>query len=169
MQTDTPQFTPLNVDEHLEFCAAAHRETYRLTFGREIPDAYLGAELARMRRHFADAPDSILLASLNGAAVGLLRLERRVVYGDAASGWVNCFYVAPEWRGRGLGRQLAAFAAAYFARYGIREIFLRAGEPNGAAIGFYTHIGFARAPFGDKTADGVKSLMFKKVCSSGSS
>jgi len=43
------QFMPLIVDEHIDFCIAAHRETYRLTYGREIDDSFLASQLENMR------------------------------------------------------------------------------------------------------------------------
>lgn len=51
---------------------------------------------------------------------------------------LEMLFLAPEERGRGLGRRLMTLAAE---RYGVRE--LTVNEQNPQAVGFYEHLGFS--------------------------
>ena len=55
----------------------------------------------------------------------------------AEAGRLEMLFLAPEARGRGLGRQLLEEA---IARYGVEE--LTVNEQNPQAVGFYEHLGF---------------------------
>ncbi|MDR2614970.1 MAG: GNAT family N-acetyltransferase [Oscillospiraceae bacterium] len=144
-------FAPLNVDEHRDFCAAAHRETYRLTFGKEITDEYIEKELASTRKQFELNPQRVQYAMIGGSPVGIVELEVRSFGTDY--GWIHFYYIAPELRGRGYGRRLIDYSVEYFRRLGLTQIFLRVGKINGAAEEFYKHCGFVRSPNGDREGE----------------
>ena len=57
-------------------------------------------------------------------------------------GWISLLYLAPEYRGLGLGVQLIGYAAAYFEKKGRSAVRLHAAVTNEKAIGFYKHFGF---------------------------
>jgi GNAT superfamily N-acetyltransferase len=162
VETNKPDFAPLDVDAQPHLYSSAFRETYKLTLGAEVSDEFYAKELDARRRQFAGAPDSIVAATLGGVSVGLIVLEKRELYGDLDTGCVETVYILPEHRGKGFGRRLMEYAAEYFKTLGIGEIFLRAGETDAPAIAFFERCGFTRDPFGDKERFGAKLLMFKK-------
>lgn len=51
--------------------------------------------------------------------------------------------VSPDWRGRGLARQLLAQATAHARETGAKSMFLEVSENNRVAHDFYEHAGFA--------------------------
>ena len=63
---------------------------------------------------------------------------RPVAFMGAQAGRLEMLFVAPEQRGRGLGRRLLGLAVR---DYGVRE--LTVNEQNPQAVGFYEHMGFA--------------------------
>ena len=61
-----------------------------------------------------------------------------------ADGWIEQFYILPEWQGRGLGRTLLAIAKA-----GSPELRLWTFQRNTPARNFYEHHGFVPIEFTD--------------------
>ena len=77
--------------------------------------------------------------ALSGVERLVVALEGGVPLGfmGAEAGRLEMLFLAPEARGRGLGRQLLEEA---IARYGVEE--LTVNEQNPDAVGFYEHLGF---------------------------
>ena len=77
----------------------------------------------------------MLLAELDGAAVGYLRLFDFGESSDAGRLLAHGGHVDPAWRGRGIGRALLAGGQAY-----LLALEARNPSPPGAAIGFETGV-----------------------------
>lgn len=77
--------------------------------------------------------------ALSGVEKLVVALDESVPLGfmGAQAGRLEMLFLAPEARGRGLGRQLLEEA---IARYGVEE--LTVNEQNPDAVGFYEHLGF---------------------------
>lgn len=77
--------------------------------------------------------------ALSGVEKLVVALEGGVPLGfmGARAGRLEMLFLAPEARGRGLGRQLLEEA---IARYSVEE--LTVNEQNPQAVGFYEHLGF---------------------------
>ena len=77
--------------------------------------------------------------ALAGVETLVVALEGSVPQGfmGAQAGRLEMLFLAPEARGRGLGRQLLEEA---IARYSVEE--LTVNEQNPQAVGFYEHLGF---------------------------
>ncbi len=74
-----------------------------------------------------------------GAAVGFV--IHRIVGGEAE---LMALAVAPDQRGRGLGRRLLTFALAQVAAAGVRAMFLEVAIDNPAAQNLYVGHGFSQ-------------------------
>jgi len=61
---------------------------------------------------------------------------------DGHRGWVNYLAVAPELRGKGLGRKLMATLESLLTARGCPKLNLQVRAGNEAAIGFYTRLGY---------------------------
>jgi ribosomal protein S18 acetylase RimI-like enzyme len=122
---------------------AYHADACRESFGAgdyerrlERPEHYLG----RLAAGIEEFPDGHLLAlAAGGECVG--QMELQVPYG-MESGYVNLFYVAPEFRRRGYGRAMHARAERYFRSWEARRIELHASPTNPAAMRFYDAMGY---------------------------
>ncbi|CAN5404579.1 mycothiol synthase [soil metagenome] len=90
-------------------------------------------------------PDDVLLAWDGDKLVGYCWLKVEHDQDDAGTNSIGEFYVvgvAPEWQGRGLGRQLVAAGLARLAERGIREANLYVEGDNAAALRLYRSFGF---------------------------
>ncbi len=74
-------------------------------------------------------------------AVGVVAL----VAPPASAGYerqLDALWVAPAWRGRGVGEALIDAAVAHAARHGAASVSLTVADGNGAALGLYRRTGF---------------------------
>ena len=62
---------------------------------------------------------------------------------DGRRGWLNYLAVAPEHRGRGLGRHLVHVAERDLAGRGCPKVNLQVRADNEEAVGFYEALGYA--------------------------
>jgi len=153
---------PIDMDRYLDFVVAAHRETFRITFGSDITDAFLEDEIVRMRANAAKDRYSVAGAFINDKIAGLTVLETRNRIDSAQIGWIHFYYVSPSSRRMGVGLQLVKYSEAYFSALGLTEFCLRTGEYNQTAIDFYMSTGFTRVPEEDRRGlNGVNELMMR--------
>ncbi|MDR3310491.1 MAG: GNAT family N-acetyltransferase [Oscillospiraceae bacterium] len=164
METITPlTFEPLKTEEFRAFWAAAHRETFRLTFGSEIADSDLAKELDRTRGYSEKSPDSSVIGTVGGTPAAIAQLEKRAG-GGGSFGWVHFYYVSPQFRGNGYGRKLVDYSVEYFRNFELTRFYLRVAEINAGAIQFYLKCGFTRSPNGDKSGRAGRELMMAYDC-----
>jgi ribosomal protein S18 acetylase RimI-like enzyme len=55
---------------------------------------------------------------------------------------VNLYYLAPAWRGRGLGQELEAYAMEFFRKRGLAVARLSVAPRNATAVAFYLRHGW---------------------------
>ncbi len=124
-----------------DFVAAAGLfRAYAATLPVDLAYQGFEAEVAALPGRYAPPEGALFLArTADGRAVGCVAMRP---LGDGACE-MKRLYVAPEGRGRGLGRALAEAAIAAAARAGHREIRLDTLPSMAAALGLYRALGFA--------------------------
>jgi len=90
-------------------------------------------DLFLLDRNFDAA--GLQVAVINDQIVGAAYAVRRVIAVDAddlepASGWIPFFFVHPEHRGRGLGRELLSTAMDWLRSHGRSEVYFSSYTPN---------------------------------------
>ncbi|TDW14165.1 GNAT family N-acetyltransferase [Kribbella kalugense] len=80
-------------------------------------------------------PAGLQVAVINDQIVGAAYAVRRLIAVDAddlepGSGWIPFFFVHPEYRGRGLGRDLLTAAMDWLRSHGRSEVFFSSYTPN---------------------------------------
>ena len=88
-------------------------------------------EIGRIRGYVPQAlgaVEHLTAAEEGGTLLGFMGTER---------GRLEMLFLAPEARGRGLGKQLVQLG---IQKYGVREVTVN--EQNPQAVGFYAHMGF---------------------------
>jgi ribosomal-protein-alanine N-acetyltransferase len=97
-----------------------------------------------LRRHFdaslkiiTDPSREVLLATVNGEIVGFIILLMQ----GAFVGYVQSVYVEPEWRGKGVGSQLTAFAEGRIFSE-TPNVFICVSSFNKGAQRFYERLGY---------------------------
>lgn len=88
------------------------------------------AEISKIKNYVPQALRQVehLIVAEEGAPVAFMGVEK---------GRLEMLFVAPQERGKGLGRRLVQYALAH---YGLRE--LTVNEQNPQAVEFYEHLGF---------------------------
>lgn len=111
---------------------AADPEAFGSTFEQEcaFPDA-------RWRERLEDPGTVFFLAVADGADAGLARFSER----DGVAGLFS-MWVAPEHRGRGIGRTLVEHVAAEARSRGHARLFLEVVDANREAVRLYERCGF---------------------------
>jgi GNAT superfamily N-acetyltransferase len=99
-------------------------------------------KLAAFAEHFNPPAGECLLARRDGAPVGIVMLK------PGGAGWceLNRMYVAPEARGHGVGRRLAAEIVETARALGYAEVRLSALHRHDEALPLYRSLGFAPCP-----------------------
>jgi ribosomal protein S18 acetylase RimI-like enzyme len=107
----------------------------------------------RQAEEIADPHGFIILAMARGSAVEtnligyahVLESVPPVEIEDTDALEVKRFYIASEWRGRGVAQQLMGHVLRLVAERGARTLWLGVWERNERAIAFYMKFGFQRA------------------------
>ena len=136
---------PMDLARHAADCIAFRRDAYLASFGSpDGLDDEMGADNARylesLRTRIAEVPEGNAHLWHGERIVG--QTEMRLVEGESGVGYVNLFYLVPEFRGRGLGRVLHEHAVAVFSRLGRPRLRLSVSTHNAAAIAFYRKLGW---------------------------
>lgn len=110
------------------------------------------AEISKIKNNVPQALRQVeyLIVAEDGAPVAFMGVEKRRL---------EMLFVAPQERGKGLGRRLVQYALAH---YGLRE--LTVNEQNPQAVGFYEHLGFTTYKRTDYDEQGNPySLLYMKL------
>jgi ribosomal protein S18 acetylase RimI-like enzyme len=117
----------------------SYRQTHRASFGDNDKSCSIKSYLPWLRSRVEEFPDGHLLAFLGKRFVG--QMELQVPFG-LAEGYVNLFYVSPDFRGQGFGRAMHERADEYFRSWQAERIELDVSSTNTRAVGFYRHLGY---------------------------
>ena len=124
----------LAVEAYLDACRASYGNV--ATFpGRK-------RHLNWLRARVDEFPEGHVIALLDGRYLG--QMELQVPYG-LSTGYVNLFYVTPEFRGQGYGRRMHEHAERYFRSWEADHIELHVSVTNVRAMGFYRALGYKAA------------------------
>jgi len=123
----------LAVRHHIDACVA--------TYGDDTRFQGTAQYLRWLEKKVEEFPEGYLLAYRDDRCVGQLELE--VPYG-MTSGYVNLFYVTPEFRGIGFGRLLHQRAEFYFRSWEATLVRLHVSPTNRPAMRFFLRMGYHR-------------------------
>lgn len=153
-------FRRLDPDRDGDLAFARHRAAHVASFGNAVHCRSKSHYLRWVRAKVEEYPDGYVLATLGGRVAGQLELE--IPYGKAV-GYVNLFYVSPEFRRLGLGRRMhGEYLEPFFRSWEARHIELHVSTTNGAASAFYRSLGYHRVT-GEPPSGGRMRLMTKAL------
>lgn len=140
------RIAPIDLARDATTCIAFRRDSYQVSFGTaQGCDEEMGADgslyLDRLRRQMADVPEGNAHVWHGDRIVG--QTEMRLAE-EPSVGYVNLFYLVPEWRHRGAGRILHDHALSVFSQRGMRAIRLSVSRANRDALAFYRRLGWRR-------------------------
>lgn len=143
MPPHTPMTTicPAKLPEELRTIRALLRE-YEAELGVDLFFQGFEQELAGLPGDYAAPGGALLLAEVDGAIAGCVAL--RLLDGDACE--MKRLYARPAFRGRGVGRALAAAVIAEAGRIGYARMRLNTLPVMTEAQALYERLGFADIP-----------------------
>ena len=141
---DAPRIAPIDLAD-FRHCARFRRAMYREAFGTERGlEAEMGEGDGRYRDDLVAKilalPEGQVHVRVGDAIAG--QLEMRRLDAEPRVGYVSLVYVAPEFRGRGLGRVLHDHALAVSRARGCTRMRLAVALANAPAIASYERLGW---------------------------
>ncbi|BAU41086.1 Acetyltransferase (GNAT) family protein [Leptolyngbya sp. O-77] len=139
------EFKPIDLAKHHQVCVQFRADAFVCSFGSaerfyEPNGAGAVQYLRWLERRIAELPNGCVHLWKTGQIIGQIELGRWKR--DASVGYVNLFYLAPEYRGQGLGARLDEYAAEFFGQHGYGRARLSASPTNLVAIAFYQKRGW---------------------------
>lgn len=136
------QFKHVNLDAHLDVCLAFRRDTHRISYGTD--QDFSASEAKDWFNSLAkDYPDGFLHAVLGDEIVGQLEFRSALNDGkDEVFGYVNLFYLQPNYRQRGFGQLMHDYVLARFRLDKCSLAYLRYIPGNHLAERFYIKNGW---------------------------
>ena len=140
MEKNALRFRPLLLPQEKGQYLAARQDGWQASHG--TMDGFDGEKfLSVAQANSAQDKSCVLLALLGDIPVGVLQMEWRQD-ADQGAGRVPFFYMAPEFRSKGLGVQLLGHAVCTYRAMGRQVLRLRCAPENERAKKFYTSHGF---------------------------
>lgn len=138
-------FSPADLNTHLETCIRFRADTFVCGFGSA--DRFYGEDGKGVESYITWVKEKA--AALAGSVVHVWdgeqiigQIEMGLVPNIESVGYVNLFYLTPQYRGRGLGALLEAYAWKYLGALGCTSLRLSASLTNTPAWQFYQRNGW---------------------------
>lgn len=161
------EFVDLDVDKNHEIILKFRADSFVVSFGSadllygengEGAERYLN--LIRQRNQFKGSCVHVIY---QGQIVG--QIELRAMNDKADEGYVNLFYLIPQFRGSGLGAQLDKYAEDFFRKNKMKSAYLNVSPTNERALKFYEKCGWVKQELIFKSGAYV-FVMKKLICKS---
>jgi ribosomal protein S18 acetylase RimI-like enzyme len=139
------EFKPIDLEQHAPWCIRFRGDSLFCSFG-STDLFYEGEEegseryLAWLRQRMEIIPNSCVHLWEDEQIIG--QIEMKKSYDDPRVGYINLFYLIPEYRGRGLGNLLDEYAANFFKQLGCTAARLSVTQTNLRAMKFYSKQGW---------------------------
>ncbi len=142
MEASSVYFEPLTFPAGRDIYLAARRDGWMASHG--TMDGFDGEGFLKVaERNSAFDPNSVLLARIAGAPVGVLQMDFEAE-AERSVGRVPFLYLMPGNRAKGLGAQLLGEAVSSYRKLGRQFIRLRCAPENDHAQKFYLAHGFQK-------------------------
>lgn len=152
-------FLPINFELHSELCIKFRSDSFICSFGTADPfleDDGLGSQKYLEWLKSKNCENYGTFHIWRGQQIiGQLELGERKTIDDF--GYVNLYYLVPNWRGRGVSYHIDEFAMTFLKRLGYQRARLSVSPSNSRAIKFYIRNGWV--DLGTRT-DVDKNLKF---------
>ncbi|MEH7884205.1 GNAT family N-acetyltransferase [Bacillus sp. JJ1609] len=117
------------------------RDAFVISFGDDSLFGDNDIYLMRVNELLQKFPGGLVIVEDDGKPVGQIELQI-TRYEKKEIGYVNLFYLIPEYRGKGHGTALMAYAENFFRKNKMKKYQLRVSKTNKGAISFYEKNGF---------------------------
>lgn len=136
----TMNFEEIDIKKHRDTVVAFRKDSFYVSFGDTTGFGDEKEYLHWLDEKISTFPKGFILVEEDGKYIGQLELTVREYEGNNI-GYVNLYYLIPEMRGKGRGKELHSYALQFFGDSKISEYHLRVSPSNAAAIKFYRKMG----------------------------
>lgn len=138
-------FKPVDISKHSQICITFRADSFIVSFGdaaKFYDEDGQGDQryLEWLRGKISKDPASVMHFWHHDQIIG--QIELATLRDDPAQGYVNLYYLAPEWRGKGIGAHLDSYAMSYFRQLGLSSARLSVSPTNQLAINYYLKMGW---------------------------
>lgn len=135
-------FRAIDMEKDKDMMIQFRKDAFVVSFGTEEGFDETGY-LMRMREKVNKFPDGQVIIEVEHRPIGQMELHT-TEYGGTEIGYVNLYYLIPEYRGKGLGKKLVHYAENYFRQLKVAEYHLRVSPTNQTAIHLYLKSGMVK-------------------------
>jgi ribosomal protein S18 acetylase RimI-like enzyme len=145
MSTPILDFQPIDLERHRDLCVQFRADAFTFIFGSAdlfYEEDGQGSQryLQWLSQRIGEIPNSCVHVWQGDRIIG--QIEMRRCKEDSSKGYVNLFYLIPEFRFQGLGKELDLHATSFFQQLGCPSARLIASSNNISAMRFYVKQGW---------------------------
>ena len=137
------QFRTIDFEKDKELIIKFRKDSYVVSFGSEEGFCDELTYINRIKERVKKFPEGQVIIEKDNLPIGQMELQIREFDGKEI-GYVNLFYLIPEYRGKGLGKDLIRYAEDFFRKSNVTEYHLRVSPTNERAIRFYNNSGMVK-------------------------
>ncbi len=133
-------FKSINIDIHQNEVVQFRKDSFAVSFGDVSGFGDEKQYLYWLEEKIKEYPEGFVMVEQDNKLIGQLELSIKKYEGKNI-GYVNLYYLVPECRGKGIGKELHRYALKFFEIYNINEFHLRVSSTNTFALKFYQKLG----------------------------
>ncbi|MGE6298363.1 GNAT family N-acetyltransferase [Guptibacillus hwajinpoensis] len=133
-------YKPINITKHRKEVIKFRKDSFLVSFGDLTNFGDENVYLNWLENKVNEFPGGFVMIEKDAEFIGQLELTVRE-YEGRKIGYVNLYYLVPESRGIGIGKELHKYASNYFADQNLKEFHLRVSPSNPSALRFYHKLG----------------------------
>lgn len=134
-------FRPIDLSIDTETIIKYRKDSYKVSFGDESMFGNNDDYLNKINERLLRFPGGLVIVEKDGLPIGQIELQIKNIENKDV-GYVNLFYLTPEYREKGYGLILIDYAERFFKKHKLKEYQLRVSTTNQRAISFYKKNGF---------------------------
>lgn len=134
------RFITIDINKHSEVAIGFRKDSFAASFGNASGFGDEKKYLNWLEIMVKDFPDGFVMVEKDNRLIGQLELTIKE-YKDRKIGYVNLYYLVPEIRGNGVGKELHKYACSFFRSQNLNEFHLRVSPTNTSALKFYQKLG----------------------------
>ncbi|MDM5199811.1 GNAT family N-acetyltransferase [Fictibacillus enclensis] len=134
------KFEEIDVKKHRDTVVEFRKDSFYVSFGDTAGFGEEEEYLHWLGEKISAFPKGFVLVEKERKYIGQLELTVREFEGNDI-GYVNLYYLIPEMRGKGRGKELHRYAMQFFENNKVSEYHLRVSPSNTAAVKFYRKMG----------------------------
>lgn len=136
-------FRTIDTDKDKDTIVKFRKDSFVVSFGTEAGFGDENTYLQRMEERVRKFPGGQVILENDQVPIGQMELRIRG-YEGTEIGYVDLFYLIPEYRSKGLGKELVRYAENFFRQFNVSEYHLRVSPDNQRAIRLYTNSGMMK-------------------------